>query len=290
MVIVEIDERSGFCSGVVKAIEKAETFLESGRPLYSLGDIVHNNSEVERLETKGMQIISKDELATMKEVDVLFRAHGEPPVTYEVAARQGIRLIDATCPVVSHLQRNIRKEYEAHKDSGTQLVIFGKSGHAEVIGLNGQTDNTAIVLEHVEDASRLDYSRPVILYSQTTKSLDEFLELIEVIRNQMQPGVEFKFHDTICRQVANRLPHLREFVSNYDTVLFVSGQKSSNGKSLFDACKKVNDRTYFISGSENIEPEMIAGVSKIGICGATSTPLWLMEEVKKEVENMLNVG
>lgn len=288
MVRIDIDDRSGFCTGVVKAIDKAEHFLASTDSLYSLGDIVHNGSEIERLEKMGMKTIGREDLEQLSDVDVLFRAHGEPPITYEIAKERNIRLIDATCPVVSSLQRRVRKEYDAHKDDGTQLVIFGKAGHAEVIGLNGQADNSAIVLEHLEDADKLDYSRPIVLYSQTTKSLDEFNALVEHIRNTIQPGVPFEHHDTICRQVANRLPHLRQFAASYDAVLFVSGVKSSNGKALFDACHKVNERTYFVSTAEDLQPYMLANAASIGICGATSTPLWLMQAVKKQAESLLS--
>lgn len=288
MVRIDIDERSGFCTGVVKAIDKAEEFLSSHDNLYSLGDIVHNGSEIERLEGLGMKTIGREALAGLSNVDVLFRAHGEPPSTYALAKANNIRLIDATCPVVSGLQRRVRKEYEAHKDDGTQLVIFGKAGHAEVIGLNGQTDNTAIVLEHLEDAAKLDYSRPIVLYSQTTKSLDEFRALVDHIKATIQPGVAFERHDTICRQVANRLPHLRRFAALYDVVLFVSGAKSSNGKALFDACHQVNERTYFVTAIDEVQPSMLANAATIGICGATSTPLWLMQAVKNQAESLLS--
>lgn len=273
--------------GVVKAIDKAEDFLSKGTVLYSLGDVVHNSCEISRLEQKGMRTITLRDLETLSNVDVLFRAHGEPPSTYALAKQQNIHLIDATCPVVRELQKRIKKEYEGTLDTGTQLVIFGKAGHAEVIGLNGQTGNTAIVIEHVREAEQLDFSRPVVLYSQTTKSLDEFRELVSFISDRMMPGVPFTHHDTICRQVANRLPHLREFAGRFDSVLFVSGASSSNGKALYDACRAVNERTYFITGEQDIEPGMIEHAERIGICGATSTPLWVMENVKKNVENKL---
>ena len=284
MAYIEIDDRSGFCMGVVKAIDKAEDFLSTGTVLYSLGDVVHNSCEINRLEQKGMQTITHQELETLSNVDVLFRAHGEPPSTYELAKRQNIRLIDATCPVVRELQKRIKKEYETTLGTGAQLVIFGKAGHAEVIGLNGQTANTAIVIEHVQDAGLLDFSKPIVLYSQTTKSLDEFRELVAYISERMEPGVPFIHHDTICRQVANRLPHLRDFAARFDRVLFVSGARSSNGKALFEACRSVNDHTYFITDVQDIEPYMIEDAERIGICGATSTPYWLMEWVKNTVE------
>jgi len=287
MAIIEIDTSSGFCLGVVNAIKKAENFLGGEDTLYSLGDIVHNNREVDRLESKGMKTITQEEFKNMRDVNVLFRAHGEPPSTYEMAKNQGIKLIDATCPVVLSLQARIRKLYEKSKGTDTQIVIFGKSGHAEVIGLLGQTQNKAIVLEHVSDAHLLDFSKPIVLVSQTTKSLDEFQALTTLIKASMKSGVLFDYHDTICRQVANRLPLLRKFASTHDSVLFVSGSKSSNGKALFEACLSENARTFFITGPEDIEKSMFGESDRIGICGATSTPVWLMENVKKQVEMLL---
>jgi 4-hydroxy-3-methylbut-2-en-1-yl diphosphate reductase len=286
-VTIEIDTHSGFCLGVVKAIRKAETFLEGHDSLLSLGDIVHNNREVERLESKGLKTIRSEELENLHDVDVLFRAHGEPPVTYELAERNHIRLIDATCPVVLSLQQKIRSKYEHRSDPNTQIVIFGKKGHAEVVGLLGQTDNSAIVLEKVSDVGLLDFGKPIVLFSQTTKSLDEFQELIVRIRASMTPGVLFEYHDTICRQVANRLPHIRDFARKHDCILFVSGSKSSNGKALFESAKSVNPRSYFVTDPGDVSLDMYAGAESIGICGATSTPVWLMEEVKKQVEDML---
>lgn len=289
MPTIEIDAHSGFCTGVVKAIRKAENFLESSDQLYSLGDIVHNNREVERLESRGMKTIDSEDLKNLKDVDVLFRAHGEPPSTYELARQNNIRLIDATCPVVLSLQEKIKKAYNNRTSEDAQIVIFGKKGHAEVVGLLGQTDNKAIVLEKVSDASMLDFTKPIVLYSQTTKPLDEFRALIELIRSSMAEGVSFQSNDTICRQVSNRLPHIREFARTHDCVLFVSGAKSSNGKALFEACRAVNPRTSFVTGPEDVLPEMFAAAERIGICGATSTPLWLMEEVKKQVESLQSV-
>jgi len=288
MAIIEIDARSGFCLGVVKAIKKAENFLGEEETLYSLGDIVHNNREVERLESKGMKTITLDELKGMQNVNVLFRAHGEPPSTYEMAKKQGIKLIDATCPVVLSLQAKIRKLYEKSKGTETQIVIFGKNGHAEVIGLLGQTENKAIVIEKITDASLLlDFSKPIVLVSQTTKSLDEFQSLITLIKQSMNAGVSFNYHDTICRQVANRLPLLRDFARQHDCVLFVSGSKSSNGKALYQACLNENPRTFFITGPEDVQITMFKETDRIGICGATSTPVWLMENVKKQVDKLL---
>jgi len=288
MAIVEIDTHSGFCLGVVKAIKKAENFLGGEETLYSLGDIVHNNREVERLESKGMKTVKLEELKNMRNVNVLFRAHGEPPSTYEMAKSQGIRLIDATCPVVLGLQAKIRKLYERCKDTDTQIVIFGKNGHAEVVGLLGQTQNKAIVVENISDVRLLDFSKPIVLVSQTTKSLDEFQSLITLLKASMKPGVSFEYHDTICRQVANRLPLIRNFASQHDCILFVSGAKSSNGKALFEACQNENPRTFFITGPDDVQILMFGESDRIGICGATSTPVWLMENVKKQVETLLS--
>jgi 4-hydroxy-3-methylbut-2-en-1-yl diphosphate reductase len=289
MVKIEIDKHSGFCMGVVKAIQSAEKFLnENDGALYSLGDIVHNNKEVERLETKGMQTIDHDFLKSIRNANVLFRAHGEPPSTYEIAKENNINLIDATCPVVLGLQAKIRKKFQTAEAKDTQIVIFGKKGHAEVVGLMGQTNQTAIVLDQTTDLSALDFSKPIELYSQTTMPLDAFRSLVEKIRSSMQPGVPFNYHDTVCRQVANRLPLIRAFAAQHEVVLFVSGSKSSNGKALFEACQSVNERTYFLTGPEDLTSDMIQGVETIGICGATSTPLWLMEDVKKQAEMHLN--
>ena len=283
MATIEIDTNSGFCTGVVKAIKKAETFLGENERLYSLGDIVHNNREVERLEVKGMQTIT--DLHEIRDVAVLFRAHGEPPATYTLAENNNIRLIDATCPVVLTLQAKIRRAYENYPNA--QIVIFGKSGHAEVIGLLGQTNNSAIVLEKVSDAAMLDFGRPIVLFSQTTKALDEYQRLAVLIKSSMTDGALFMFHDTICRQVSNRLPHIKDFARNHDSVLFVSGPKSSNGKVLFEAAKGVNPRSFLITGPEDVTVEMIVEVNNIGICGATSTPVWLINDVKKQVSKML---
>lgn len=289
MAKIEIDKHSGFCMGVVKAIQSAEKFLnENDGALYSLGDIVHNNKEVERLESRGMQTIDHDFLKSIRNANVLFRAHGEPPSTYEIAKENNINLIDATCPVVLGLQAKIRKKYQTAEAKDTQIVIFGKKGHAEVVGLMGQTNQTAIVLDQTTDLSALDFSKPIELYSQTTMPLDAFRSLVEKIRSSMQPGVPFNYHDTVCRQVANRLPLIRAFAAQHEVVLFVSGSKSSNGKALFEACQSVNERTYFLTGPEDLTSDMIQGVETIGICGATSTPLWLMEDVKKQAEMHLN--
>lgn len=274
---IEIDEGSGFCFGVTTAIKKAEEELATGSELYCLGDIVHNGMECERLHNMGLKTINHDEFATLHDKKVLLRAHGEPPSTYLEAQANGIEIIDATCPVVLQLQRRIKRQYDANPEA--QIVIFGKNGHAEVLGLVGQTDQKAIVIEHADEACRLDFSRDIYLYSQTTKSLDEFHAIIDYIQAHISPEATFKSFDTICRQVANRMPNICSFATKHDLILFVSGRKSSNGKVLFNACKAKNPHTYLIEGPEEIDPAWLSGTESIGICGATSTPKWLMEKV-----------
>ena len=274
---IEIDEGSGFCFGVTTAIKKAEEELATGSELYCLGDIVHNGMECERLHNMGLKTINHDEFATLHEKKVLLRAHGEPPSTYLEAQANGIEIIDATCPVVLQLQRRIKRQYDANPEA--QIVIFGKNGHAEVLGLVGQTEQKAIVIEHADEACRLDFSRDIYLYSQTTKSLDEFHAIIDYIQAHISPEATFKSFDTICRQVANRMPNICSFATKHDLILFVSGRKSSNGKVLFNACKAKNPHTYLIEGPEEIDPAWLSGAESIGICGATSTPKWLMEKV-----------
>lgn len=274
---IEIDEGSGFCFGVTTAIKKAEEELATGSELYCLGDIVHNGMECERLHNMGLKTINHDEFATLHDKKVLLRAHGEPPSTYQEAQANGIEIIDATCPVVLQLQRRIKRQYDANPEA--QIVIFGKNGHAEVLGLVGQTDQKAIVIEHADEVSRLDFSRDIYLYSQTTKSLDEFHAIIDYIQAHISPEATFKSFDTICRQVANRMPNICSFATKHDIILFVSGRKSSNGKVLFNACKAKNPHTYLIEGPEEINPAWLSGAESIGICGATSTPKWLMEKV-----------
>lgn len=274
---IEIDEGSGFCFGVTTAIKKAEEELATGSELYCLGDIVHNGMECERLHNMGLKTINHDEFATLHDKKVLLRAHGEPPSTYLEAQANGIEIIDATCPVVLQLQRRIKRQYDANPEA--QIVIFGKNGHAEVLGLVGQTAQKAIVIEHADEACRLDFSRDIYLYSQTTKSLDEFHAIIDYIQAHISPEATFKSFDTICRQVANRMPNICSFATKHDLILFVSGRKSSNGKVLFNACKAKNPHTYLIEGPEEIDPAWLSGAESIGICGATSTPKWLMEKV-----------
>lgn len=284
---IEIDNGSGFCNGVVTAIRKAETELDRSGTLYCLGDIVHNSDEVERLRKRGLLTIEHDRFEKLTGGKVLLRAHGEPPSTYKRALTNGIEIIDATCPVVLHLQSRIREAYES-RHPGQQIVIYGKLGHAEVNGLVGQTEGSAIVVENIDGLSQLDFNRDIILYSQTTKSISGFREMIEEIKRRMSPGAEFKFYDTICRQVANRVPRLRSFAAAHDLILFVSGKKSSNGKVLYEECRAVNPRTHLISNPDEIDAEWLRDIESVGICGATSTPRWLMEDVSKYVARLNN--
>lgn len=289
MANIEIDKESGFCFGVVTAIRKAEEELTDGSELYCLGDIVHNSDEVERLREKGLRTITHADLQDLKNKKVLLRAHGEPPSTYQTARENGIEIIDATCPVVLKLQQRIKARYSAQSpEDAPQIVIYGKNGHAEVNGLVGQTCGSAIVVEDIAGLDKIDFSKPVALYSQTTMSVSGFESIIEEIRKRLQPGVDFEYSDTICRQVANRVEHLREFAAAKDVVLFVAGSKSSNGKVLFNHCKQVNDRTYLVSNEKQVQPQWLVGAGSIGICGATSTPRWLMERVRDAVENLDN--
>ena len=277
---VEIDENSGFCFGVVNAIAKAEEELQQGE-LYCIGDIVHNNLEVDRLKGLGLRTIDHEAFADLRDCRVLFRAHGEPPSSYALAEKNNIEVIDASCPVVLNLQQKIRAAYERVKANGGQIVIYGKRGHAEVNGLVAQTNGEALVVEREEDLKEIDFSRLAILFSQTTKSLDGFKRIEELVRASARGGVEV--NDTICRKVANRIPQLREFAVRHDVVLFVSGEKSSNGKQLFAVCREANPRTYFVQGVADLSDEMFEGAESVGISGATSTPRWVMEEIKNAV-------
>lgn len=279
---VEIDKDSGFCFGVVTAIRKAEEELDKSGSLYCLGDIVHNAAEVERLRRKGLITITHEELRELHDVKVLLRAHGEPPSTYETARRNNIEIIDATCPVVLRLQCRIKT---AADDPQPLILIYGKPGHAEVNGLVGQTGGRAIVIRDKEDLDGIDFSQPIRLYSQTTKSLAGFREIVaEIERRKREAGSDdFQWFDTICRQVANRMDKIREFARAHDVVIFVSGAKSSNGKVLFNECLKVNERTHLISEASELKPEWLEGAGSVGICGATSTPAWLMEEVMQSL-------
>ena len=286
-MFIEIDSGSGFCFGVVNAISSAERELKNTDILYCLGDIVHNSLEVERLEALGLRTIDHEEFARLKGEKVLLRAHGEPPSTYDIARQNQIQIVDATCPVVLQLQKKIHRCYQETRDTHTQLVIYGKKGHAEVNGLVGQTEGTAIVIEKVEDLDKLDFNRNIALFSQTTKSLDGFRKVVSEIEKRISPDVSFQYYDTICRQVANRIPNIRKFAASHDLVFFVSGKKSSNGKMLFSECKKVNPNSHLIDSAEEIDSSLLTGASSIGVCGATSTPKWLMEEISKAIQSRL---
>lgn len=279
---IEIDSGSGFCFGVTTAITKAETELSDGNILYCLGDIVHNGMECKRLKRMGLITINHDEMKRLHDVKVLLRAHGEPPETYALAEENSIEIIDATCPVVLQLQRRIKRQYDANPEA--QIVIFGKPGHAEVLGLVGQTNGTAKVIAHFDDVKSLDMNRDTYLYSQTTKSLDEFHRIIEYIQQHISQKAKFESFDTICRNVANRMPNISSFAARHDLVLFVCGRKSSNGQVLFDECHSVNPNSYQVESPDEIKGEWLHGVDTIGICGATSTPKWLMEECRDRIE------
>ncbi|MEJ8762167.1 4-hydroxy-3-methylbut-2-enyl diphosphate reductase [Phocaeicola sp. HCN-40430] len=281
---VEIDQGSGFCFGVTAAIQKAEEELAKGEKLYCLGDIVHNGQECERLKQMGLITINHEEFALLKNAKVLLRAHGEPPRTYEIARENHIEIIDATCPVVLRLQKRIKQEYDTTpSDREKQIVIYGKNGHAEVLGLVGQTCGKAIVIEKLDEVKSLDFSKDIRLYSQTTKSLDEFRQIVAYIKEHISPSATFEYYDTICRQVANRMPNIQKFASAHDLVFFVCGHKSSNGKILFQECKKVNPNSYQIDQPEEINKDLLKDTQSIGICGATSTPKWLMEACKNVI-------
>lgn len=287
---VEIDNDSGFCFGVLSAIGKAEDELRHGGRLFCLGDIVHNGIECERLQDLGLQTINHEQFSSLKGAKVLLRAHGEPPSTYQTAQRNGITLIDATCPVVLKLQQRIHRQYQELDPSTGQIVIFGQKGHAEVLGLVGQTDGTAIVIESADDIDRIDFSKDIFLYSQTTKSASSYSQLIEKIAQHVPSDRKFVHNNTVCGQVSHRRENIREFASRHDVILFVSGRKSSNGKVLFSECLNVNPRSFMIESREDIDISILDGAQSVGICGATSTPKWLMEEcrdyiLKLKIEN-----
>lgn len=281
---IEIDNGSGFCFGVTTAISKAEEELASAENLYCLGDIVHNGRECERLRKMGLITVGHDALEELTGVRMLLRAHGEPPSTYLQAERRNISLIDATCPVVLNLQKKIKRDYDADSSHNQQIVIYGKNGHAEVVGLVGQTEGNAIVIECLDDAKLLDFTRPIRLYSQTTMSLEGFNEIVDYIKNHISSDASFSYSDTICRQVANRISNIRDFAERHDVVLFVCGKKSSNGKVLYNECCSVNSRTYIIDDPTEIDYKWFSGVSSVGICGATSTPKWLMEDCRDAIQ------
>ena len=289
-MIIEIDNGSGFCFGVTTAIKKAEEELAQGETLYCLGDIVHNGMECERLREMGLITINHDQMRELHNAKVLLRAHGEPPETYELARKNNIEIIDATCPVVLKLQKRIKEQYETSPNlpegEEAQIVIFGKKGHAEVLGLVGQTQSNAIVIESFDEVTKLDFSRDIYLYSQTTKSLDEFHRIIDYIQSHITSGATFKSFDTICRSVANRMPNISQFATKHDLILFVCGRKSSNGKVLFNECLRVNPNSHLIEDPQEILSEWLGNIKTVGICGATSTPRWLMEQCRDAIQKM----
>jgi 4-hydroxy-3-methylbut-2-enyl diphosphate reductase len=288
---VTIDKYSGFCFGVVYAIQMAEDILEKEDQLYCLGDIVHNNKEVDRLNDMGLRIINHDDLKDISDCKVLIRAHGEPPETYAIALENNIQLLDASCPVVLKLQHQIKEGYEDIKEIDGQVVIFGKEGHAEVTGLLGQTKNEAIIVTTIQDLEKVDFSKSIYIYSQTTKSPKAYKVISDVIAERVKlaagENVKYIVHDTLCRQVSGREPQLKQFSKDNEVIVFVSGQKSSNGKMLYQSCKEENDNSYFISDEDEINADWFNGIDSVGICGATSTPRWLMEDVQNTIENIV---
>jgi 4-hydroxy-3-methylbut-2-enyl diphosphate reductase len=290
-MIITIDENSGYCFGVEFAIKMAEDELNDSGNLYCLGDIVHNDMEVDRLASKGLKIISREDLVDMTDCKVLIRAHGEPPETYQLALKNNIELIDASCPVVLKLQNRVRHAHDKVVNEGGQTVIYGKKGHAEVIGLTGQTKNEAIVVMEEQDLDQLDFSKPITLFSQTTKSTKGFYNLKRTLEDKITANPKadlslFKANDSICRQVSNREPHLTKFASEHEVIVFVSGKKSSNGKALFQVCKSNNIHSYFVENEGELVPAWFKNVGTVGICGATSTPTWLMNDIKKAIESI----
>ncbi|MCL2414705.1 MAG: 4-hydroxy-3-methylbut-2-enyl diphosphate reductase [Bacteroidales bacterium] len=282
-MIVEIEQHSGFCFGVVSAIQRAEKELENDKALYCLGDIVHNSAEVERLAKCGLHVISHEKFAKLSNCKVLIRAHGEPPETYAIAEKQNITLIDATCPIVLKLQQRIREGYQDMQKIGGQVVIFGKPGHAEVAGLEGQTKHNAIIIDNDSDLENIDFSKPIRLYSQTTKSKEGYEKLQKNIQEKLPKSADFIAFDTVCKQVVNRAKELYDFCKKYQLILFVCGKNSSNGQYLFNLCKQANPNTQFISDASELKPEWLESIDSVGICGATSTPMWLMEQVSENV-------
>jgi len=285
-MVVETDSQSGFCFGVQNAVRIAEEALGRGEKVYSLGPIVHNDMEMERLASTGLVTITHEEFRKLKNCKVLIRAHGEPPETYQTAENNNITIIEATCPIVKKLQARIRETYTASNSCKGQIVIFGKPGHAEVVGLLGQTNSKGILVSKPKDLSKIDLTKPVCLFSQTTMSVSDYQAIAALIRKRMlekgaeDPGSQLKVFNTICGQVSNREPHLREFAKEHDVIIFVSGRESSNGKMLYSVCKSVNPKTYFVSSAGEIDPEWFTGIKTAGVCGATSTPKWLIEKIR----------
>lgn len=292
-MIVEIEPHSGFCSGVKRVVKLAETELNEGKPLQCLGEIVHNHAEVERLANSGMNTLTSDEISSVENSDILIRAHGEPISTYEKLNKGNNRIIDGTCPVVLRVQKKIREAYTLALAEDGKIIIYGKTSHPEVIGLLGQINNNGLAVTYAEELEQLDYSKPVYLFSQTTMPIEGFKEIEGYIRHKMssfyQEGEEpLHVFDTICRQVANRVPQLKEFAQKYDVIVFVGGAKSSNGKVLYQACQSQNPRSHFVSEKGSLQEAWFEGATSTGICGATSTPLWQMEEIKYEIIELLN--
>lgn len=288
MLKIEIDEQSGFCFGVTTAIQKAEEELSKGETLYCLGDIVHNGKECERLKRLGLITIDHATFATLHDAKVLLRAHGEPPETYEIARRNNLRLIDATCPVVLKLQQRIHKRWAESAADNRQIIIYGQAGHAEVLGLVGQTRGEAVVIEDTSQLGRVATDKDTYIYSQTTKSLEGYKQLVEAVKGHVAPQHKIEFVDTVCRRVANRMSGIGEFAKSHQLIFFVSGRKSSNGKILYDECRRMNPNSHHIEGPLEIDFSLTDGVESIGICGATSTPKWLMEDCKQAILNYKN--
>jgi 4-hydroxy-3-methylbut-2-enyl diphosphate reductase len=291
-MVVETDQKSGFCFGVQNAVEIAEKALLKGEKVFSLGPIVHNDREVERLSSLGLVSIDHETFNTLSDCKVLIRAHGEPPETYKIAEKNNITIIEATCPIVKRLQSKIKNTWLKTREGNGQVVIFGKAGHAEVIGLQGQIENDAILVSGPDDLKKIDVTRPVYLFSQTTMSIREFRNLIDILRSRMMengiadPDKNMIINKTICGQVSNREPHLKAFAKHHDIVIFVSGKESSNGRMLYSVCKKVNPDTHFVSSPEEIEKAWFKGKNTVGVCGATSTPKWLIENIRDIVSNI----
>ncbi len=290
---VEIDQNSGYCFGVEFAIQMAEDEMKENGKLYCLGDIVHNDMEVKRLHEKGLRIIDRQQLQELRDCKVLIRAHGEPPETYKIAMENNLELIDASCPVVLKLQNRVKASYDKMKDVEGQIVVYGKKGHAEVVGITGQTSGEAIIVTTPEDLDKIDFEKPITLFSQTTKSTKGFYEIKTLIEERVNQSKttereekQFVANDSICRQVSNREPQLREFSSKHDVVVFVSGKKSSNGKALYNVCLKQNARSYFVESEKEILESWFQHDDKVGICGATSTPMWLMRQVADHIETL----
>jgi 4-hydroxy-3-methylbut-2-enyl diphosphate reductase len=291
-MLVEIDKQSGFCFGVQNAVEIAEKALLNGEKVFSLGPIVHNDKEVDRLSSLGLVSIDHDVFSNLRNCKVLIRAHGEPPETYIIAEKNNITIIEATCPIVKRLQSKIKETWIKTKESNGQVVIFGKPGHAEVVGLLGQINNEGVLVSGPADFEKIDISKPVYLFAQTTMSVKEYSNLSDILRTRMEekgisdPGKNLIINKTICGQVSNREPHLKTFAKKHDTIVFVSGRESSNGKMLYSVCKNVNHDTHFVSSAEELEKSWFSGKKSVGICGATSTPKWLIENIRDIISNI----